>query len=63
MFSTLIVGSALKIAASLGVGMGTCAMFTTFHNHEFKPKKKKELGGLGDEHGIKSLREKARQLG
>lgn len=58
MASMFIVGSALKIAASLGIGIGASSMFTYFHNFEFKTKKK----GDKDDNYSESLRQRAKSL-
>lgn len=58
MASMFIVGSALKIAGSLGLGIAASSMFTYFHNFELKPKKK---GDKDDNYG-ESLRQRAKSL-
>lgn len=58
MASMFIVGSALKIATSLGIGIAASSMFTYFHNFEFKTKKK---GDKDDNYG-ESLRSRAKGL-
>lgn len=55
-----IVASVLKIGAAMAAGLGASSAFQYFHNFNFKPSKKE--GGISDDNGIKSLREKARQI-
>ena len=53
-----IVGSALKIAVSLGIGIGASSMLNYFHNFELKSKKK----GDKDDNHSSVLRERAKSL-
>lgn len=59
MASIFIIGSAIKIASVLCVGVGASSMFTAFHNYEFKTKKK---GDKNDNNQSENIRERARAL-
>jgi hypothetical protein len=56
--SVFIIGSAIKIASVLGIGIGTTSLLSVFHNYEYKSKKK---GEKNDNHS-ESLRERAKSL-
>ncbi|PLR99626.1 hypothetical protein [Bacillus sp. T33-2] len=59
MSSVFVVGAALKIASALGIGLGASTLMNTFHNYDFKFKKKGDKNETS--HG-ESLRERAKQL-
>lgn len=55
----LLIGSAVKLAAVCGVGIGASHMMETFHNFKFKNKKKGDNNELSHS---EILRKKSEEL-